>query len=67
MNREASEQCGVRMKRALAGKAGVKGNAASTAANSRYSFGRALFLHLRSVGRMALRSDAHSSTDQSMF
>lgn len=37
------------------------------AANSRYSFGRALFLHLRSVGRMAPRSDAHSSTDQSMF
>ena len=67
MNREASEQCGVRMKRVRAGKAGVKGNAASTVANSRYSFGRALFLHLRSVGRMAPRSDAHSSTDQSMF
>lgn len=67
MNREASEQCGVRMKRVRAGKAGVKGNAASTAGNSRYSFGRALFLHLRSVGRMAPKSDAHSSTDQSMF
>lgn len=64
---KAMHQRGVRMKRVRAGKAGVKGNAASTAANSRYSFGRALFLHLRSVGRMAPRSDAHSSTDQSMF
>ena len=67
MNREASERCGVRMKRARAGKTDVKGSVASTAANSRYSFGRALFLHLRSVGRIAPKSDAHSSTDQSMF
>ena len=67
MNREASERCGVRMKRALAGKIGVKRTVAGIAANSRYSFGRALFLHLRSVGRMAPKSDAHSSTDQSMF
>ena len=67
MNCEATGRRGVRMKRVRAGNAGVKGNAASTAANSRYSFGRALFLHLRSVGRMAPKSDAHSSTDQSMF
>ena len=67
MNCEATGRRGVKMKRVRAGNAGVKGNAASTAANSRYSFGRALFLHLRSVGKMAPRSDAHSSTDQSMF
>lgn len=67
MNCEATGRRGVRMKRALAGKIGVKGSVAGIAANSRYSFGRALFLHLRSVGRMAPRSDAHSSTDQSMF
>lgn len=67
MNCEANERCGVRMKRARAGKTDVKGSAASIAGSSRYSFGRALSLHLRSVGRMAPRSEAHSSTDQSMF
>lgn len=67
MNREASEQCGARMKRVRAGKIGVKRTVAGIEANSRYSFGRALFLHLRSVGKIAPKSDAHSSTDQSMF